>query len=367
MENRATLRNLNLLADYTEQLRSHPRLTYLFFELTEACNLCCAHCGSWASPECKKMLTFAQVRRVLDRVAQAYPPQQIMICLTGGEPLLHPAFLEIVTYARSLGFHCGVTTNGTLITPEYARRLRESRIDSVTVSLDGLRAQHNRLRRRPWAFDQAVEGIRNLVSQAGDAITTQVTTVVHRDNFPELEKIFDLVTSLGVHSWRVVNIEPIGRALDHADLLLTPEELQHLLLYIREKRFDPHVQMDVTYGCSHYLTPRLENMTRDGYFICGSGVYVASILCNGDIYSCLDIERRPELVQGNIETDDFIDVWENRFQIFRMDRTQLCQECMACEDRRYCRGDSAHTWDYDRNQPLLCVKKMLSTMKEEPR
>lgn len=55
---------------------------------------------------------------------------------------------------------------------------------------------------------------------------------------------------------------------------------------------------------------------RKHYFICGSGIYVASILCNGDIYSCMDIERRPELLQSSIRTDDFVDVWEIVFKLF---------------------------------------------------
>jgi radical SAM protein with 4Fe4S-binding SPASM domain len=117
----------------------------------------------------------------------------------------------------------------------------------------------------------------------------------------------------------------------------------------------------VTYGCSHYLTEEFERTVRDNYFICGSGIFVASILCNGDIYSCMDIERRPELVQGNIYTDDFVDVWHNRFQIYRKDRSAACAMCRSCEDRTFCCGDAAHTWNYDTNEPLLCAKHVLNT------
>ena len=357
MQSSIKLRNLDTLAEYAVNLRLHPKLKFLFFELTESCNLCCAHCGSWASPERKKSLTFDQIQRVLIRTAQAYRAEDVMVCLTGGEPLLHPDFIKIVVCAKKLGFSCGVTTNGTLITVEYAQCLKDSGIDSVTFSLDGLEDMHNRLRGQPWAFQRTVNGIQNLVSAAASKMSIQVTTVIHRKNFSQLDEIFRLVTDLNVHSWRVINIEPIGRALDNPDLLLTTDEFLSLLNYIQQKRFDPHVQMEVTYGCSHYLTPELENMTRSWYFLCGSGTFVASILCNGDIYSCLDIERRPELIQGNIEVDDFVDVWENRFQAFREDRTQRCSICIDCEHRKFCRGDSAHTWDYENDRPLLCAKQ----------
>jgi radical SAM protein with 4Fe4S-binding SPASM domain len=78
----------------------------------------------------------------------------------------------------------------------------------------------------------------------------------------------------------------------------------------------------------------------------------------GDIYSCLDIQRRPELVQGNVYRDDFMDIWYNRFREFRRDRTDDCEDCRSCADRRFCRGDAAHTWDYEKKQPLLCPKQL---------
>lgn len=138
-----------------------------------------------------------------------------------------------------------------------------------------------------------------------------------------------------------------------------PSEYRKLFTFIKDKRYAYHVSMDVTYGCSHYLTFEWEREVRDYYFICGSGIYVAAILCNGDIYSCLDIERRAELVQGNIEIDDFIDVWENRFQSFREERTGRCEVCRECEDREICGADSMHTWNFDQQKPGLCMKHML--------
>ena len=135
--------------------------------------------------------------------------------------------------------------------------------------------------------------------------------------------------------------------------------------FIRNKRYDCYVSMDVTYGCSHYLTVEWEREVRDYYFLCGSGIYVAGILCNGDIYSCLDIERRPELVQGNIKTDDFVDVWENRFLPFRKDRTQTCRVCRECEDREFCAADSMHTWNFDEMEPGLCMKHILEIRADE--
>lgn len=113
--------------------------------------------------------------------------------------------------------------------------------------------------------------------------------------------------------------------------------------------------MEVCFGCSHYLSYEAEREVRDNYFICGSGIMVASILCNGDIFSCVDIERRPELVQGNILNDRFSDVWKNRFEIFREEKSDKCSECINCVEKEFCRGDSGHTWDYENNCPQFCI------------
>lgn len=351
-------KDLEQLAEYREQLCLHPKLTWLFLELTDACNLKCLHCGSCASPENRTFLPLEQIRKVLERVAETEDSSRITVCLTGGEPLLHPDFYEIVSCAVSLGFSCGITTNATLIDEEAARKMVRCGIGSVSVSLDGIRESHDWFRSAPGSYDRAVKGIRNLVQTLPGQMVTQVTTVVHKKNLHQLEQMYARIRELGVDSWRLVNLEPIGRALQHSELLLSGEEWKTLLSFIREYRYDIRVPVDVTFGCAHYLTTEYEREVRDHYFLCGSGIYVGSVLCNGDIYSCLDIQRRPELVQGNVYRDDFMDIWYNRFREFRRDRTDDCEDCRSCADRRFCRGDAAHTWDYEKKQPLLCPKQL---------
>lgn len=359
MSESVKIADMKRLAQYRDELYKSPQLTYLFFELTDACNLSCLHCGSAAGPQNKTYLPESSAKEVMDLVAERYPPEKIMICLSGGEPLMHPKFFEIVEYAKRKGFFCGITTNGTLIDNAVAEKMAECGMDSVTISLDGLKDTHDWFRNQKGTFERARRGIENLMEVASGRIGLQVTTVVHKKNMHQLEQLYDLVCQLGVGSWRVINLEPIGRALDNQELLLDAEELKQLFAFIRKKRYSSKVKIDVTYGCSHYLTEDYERTVRDNYFICGSGIFVASVLCNGDIYSCLDIERRPELVQGNVKTDNFIDVWENKFEEFRKDRCESSQLCKNCEDRIFCRGDAAHTWDYDSNQPMLCVRNML--------
>ena len=352
--------DMKSLSQYREYLYKHPKLKYLFFELTDACNLSCLHCGSNACPQNHTYLPVHLVKTVLSQVAEAFSPSSIMICLSGGEPLLHPSLFEIIKYAKKCGFSCGMTTNGTLIDQTISQKMIDSGIDSVTFSVDGLEDTHDWFRNKSGSFRKTMEGIQNLIQHANGNVITQITTVVHKRNFHQLDDIFRLACISGVDSWRVVNLEPIGRANDNSELLLDSIQFQQLLSFIQEKRYAIKTPIDVTYGCSHYLSVALERTVRDYYFLCGSGILVASILCNGDIYSCMDIERRPELVQGNVYTDNFVDVWHNRFQVFRKDRSAECSMCCKCEDRVFCCGDSAHTWNYTENKPIICVKKFLT-------
>ncbi len=339
---------MEAVAAYREQLRAAPRLRWLFFEITDRCNLHCRHCGSRCTAA-GRMLTVDEVRSTLQSAAPAKP----MICLTGGEPMLHPQFFEIADCVNAMGFAWGMTTNATLIDGAAARRLRQSGMSTVSVSLDGLEHSHDALRQQKGAWCLALRGLEAL-QNAG--FEPQVTTVLHRENFEEREALYALLCEMGIKSWRPINVEPIGRACEAGNLLLQPAQMRQMLAFIREKRFDPACPMEVTFGCSHYLGAADERMVRDHYFLCGAGTLVASVRSNGDICACLDIENRAELVQGNIHTDDFMEVWQNRFQVFRRDRTADSAKCTACEERFLCGGDSAHTWDFEKQEPLLCLQ-----------
>ena len=98
---------------------------------------------------------------------------------------------------------------------------------------------------------------------------------------------------------------------------------------------------------------------RDWYFLCNAGVYTASIMANGDIGACLDIERRPETIMGNILRDDFTEVWKNGFGYFRSGLSSRNEKCSSCDSREYCDGGSAHSWDYDRCEQQVCFKDIL--------
>ena len=337
------------------ELYEKPDLIYLFFELTRSCNEKCFHCGSSCAPGLGHGPDVEEFKAVLRDVKENLDYKRIQLCITGGEPLLYPGFAELLGYANDIGFRWGMTTNATLITKDVAQMLEDTGMGTVSVSIDGLRDTHDRQRGLKGGYDKAMRGIQNLIDQKAFR-HIQVTTVINHQNIGELDELYQILDQMDIDSWRVIGIEPRGRALDYPEMLLTPDDQRRLFSFIREKREN---QIPVNYGCSHFLGLEYEREVRDWFFYCGAGTHTAAIRINGDITACLDIEDRPEFVQGNIRTDKFSDVWLNKFQVYRKRLSSLCTECQECEYEKWCAGGSRHSFDYDNCKQRVCFKDIL--------
>ena len=134
---------------------------------------------------------------------------------------------------------------------------------------------------------------------------------------------------------------------------------KRLIDFIVQKRKKAK-KITISYGCAGYLGSGYEGKARDLLFNCNTGISTASILANGDIFVCPNVPRQAELVQGNVRSDNFCDVWENKFQILRDKNRSACGECTKCDDWDYCLGNSYHLWDFEEKVPKICHKKILA-------
>lgn len=351
------IRNLNKIAEYRKKLYKEPKLKDLFLEVTMRCNARCEHCGSSCGDKVvKNEISAEDLKKALHDIAQRYNPNDVLLNVTGGEPLVRKDLFEIMEYAVSLGFRWGMTSNGMLINDEILKKMEQTKMETISISLDGLKETHESFRKVPNCYDKIIENIKKMQKIPSIKIV-QVTTVANKKNLNELEELYKLMKDLNVISWRVINVDPIGRAKGNKDILLDSNDYLYLWNFIKEKREENII--NVEYGCSHYLDINYEKELRDTYFICSAGLFVGSILSNGDITVCPNVERRPEFVQGNIKTDNFVDIWENKFQIFRNENRTKCDKCAKCKKWKYCLGDSFHTWNFDDNKPNFCIKEVL--------
>ena len=139
--------HLEKLANYRDAILPNPPLKHLFLELTLRCNENCLHCGSRCTAESKvNELSLDEYKRILDEISYDFDVKSFMLNITGGEPLLRRDFYDIMDYANKLGFVWGMTSNGTLIDDEAAKRLYDCGMKTISVSIDGLENTHDFLR-----------------------------------------------------------------------------------------------------------------------------------------------------------------------------------------------------------------------------
>ncbi|MDO8609620.1 MAG: radical SAM protein [bacterium] len=321
------------------------------------CNFFCKHCGSSAGRKFfKGELTTKEIKDVFKDVADHYNPKKIMIAITGGEPLVRKDLFEVMEYVSSLGFPWGMVTNGFLVTKEIVQKMKKAGMRTVVVSIDGIGVIHDTFRGMKNAYEHAIRAVK-LLAEEKFLDDLQITTTIHKGNFHLLDKMYDEFSKLPITSWRVFNVDPIGRAEDNKNLLLDGPQLKKLLQFIKQKR--KKSKIDVTYGCAGFLGIEFEDEVRDHLFICNTGINTASILYNGDIFICPNVPRRKELVQGNVRKDSFSEVWEKKFQLFRdknRTKSKKCELCVFWED---CLGGSFHLWDFEKKQPKFCHYEMV--------
>ena len=95
-------------------------------EVTSRCNARCEHCGSSCGDFIPKdEITADELKRVLDDVASHYDASDVMIFVTGGEPLVRKDLFEIMDYANKLGFNWGMTSNGFLIDEKIVKKWKK--------------------------------------------------------------------------------------------------------------------------------------------------------------------------------------------------------------------------------------------------
>ena len=342
------LGELALMKNYKEQELINHRLIDLFWECTLTCNAKCKHCGS--SAEKKQYdgeLTTEEIKSAFKQIANDMDASKILINVTGGEPLVRKDLCEVMEYATNeLGFHWGMTTNGILLTEENIEKLRKANMETISISIDGIEETHNKFRGVPNSYQIIINNIKNL-KKAGYVKHIQVTTVFHKENINQMKELYQIMLELGLDSWRLVSMDPIGRANENDNLLLNGKEIKQLLDFIKSKKKDR--RLELTYGCPGFLGLEYEKEVRKQYFYCRTGINVASILYNGDLFVCPNVPRIKKLIQGNIKTDNFNDVWNNKYKEFRTKDRTKCDKCEKCEYWDYCLGGAYHTWNFADN------------------
>ena len=350
----------------------HP-LQQLFWESTLRCNVHCLHCGSdCSSSEVTPDMPAEDFLRVIDQsVTPHVDPHKVLIIISGGEPLMRKDLAQVGAALKQRGYPWGMVTNGLALTEKRFKELMAAGLRSIAISFDGLELDHNWLRQHPLAFEGATRAIKlaaqyrvqrgstvvqhssklsnterealNNIEQAlapaeqPNGLVWDVVTCVNQRTINQLDEMQQYLWSIGVRNWRLITIDPMGRAAENPELILTPEQHRQVLEYIREKRKEG---LHISYSCEGFM-PEYEMEIRDHLFHCAAGISIASILIDGSISACTSV--RGKYYQGNIYKDDFWEVWENGFEPYRNRKwMKKLEPCNNCKLFRYCEGGGMH-------------------------
>ena len=170
--------------------------------------------------------------------------------------------------------------------------------------------------------------------------------------------MLELLRAERVKAWRLFTIFPKGRAKTNAELRLTDEGLRELFGWIAKTRRELEGgDFLLQYSCEGYLPSAIDRQVRDEPYFCRAGINIASVLCDGAISACPNVSR--DLVQGNVRTDDFRDVWEHRFERYRERSWMKTGACTSCSEWKRCQGNSMHLWDSAEKHSVLCHDQVL--------
>jgi heme d1 biosynthesis radical SAM protein NirJ len=187
-----------------------PTGPVVIWNLIRRCNLTCQHCYAFsADHEYAGELGTAEVFGVMDDLKRFHVP---VLILSGGEPLMRPDLFEIAERAKAMHFYTGLSTNGTLIDAACADRIAATGFDYVGISLDGLRATHDRFRRLEGAFDRSLAAVR-LLRARGVKVGLRFTMTAM--NGHDLPALLQLMRDEGVDKFYFSHLNYAGRGNVH--------------------------------------------------------------------------------------------------------------------------------------------------------
>jgi len=360
----------------------------IVWDFTYQCNLRCKHCYENAGGKKRPELSTDEAKQALDILSRIAGIGLPALSFSGGEPLARRDFFELAAYAKKRIGYVSIASNGTLITKDAAKRIKDAGVGYVEISIDGATPQvHNDFRGMPEAFEMAMEGVKNCVEEGVD---TCIATVLHRDNLAELDKLIELSKQLGVRFMHF-NYIPTGRAKTYVELDLTPDERFHVLetigkeiigLYLQAKEEElkhgkSSVNVDRFFStCPQYasVTKELSQKCGEAFMVeahyaakkgvenvanflggCGAGRLYCCLEPNGDIKPCVFFPTNKDTVLGNILKDSFEKIWDAHPLLWKLRIRENLEDyivngkrvgCGSCQDRYICGGCRARAYSY---------------------
>lgn len=322
------------------------------WNMTQRCNLKCVHCYARSEDiSYDNELTHDQAIAMMDDLADFGVP---VLLFSGGEPLVHPRLVEYAQYAVSKGMRAVISTNGTLITREKAKILKDIGLSYVGISLDGLESTHDMFRGVPGSFKRAIAAIEHCQA-AGIKVGLRFT--INKRNVKDIPGIFDLLEEKNIPRACFYHLVYSGRGSEIAKEDLTHEETRQVLDLIMDRTKDLHNRnkpKEILTVDNHadgpYLYQRLlkEDPKRAAEVLellemnegNNSGRGIGCISWDGEVYPD-QFWREKSL--GNIKDRPFSQIWTDESNEFLMKmkekKKHVKGRCATCRWLDICAGN----------------------------
>jgi putative heme d1 biosynthesis radical SAM protein NirJ2 len=312
------------------------RPSLVSWNITRQCNLDCAHCyrDAQSRPDADELTTEQGIKLIGEIARVGFR----VLILSGGEPLMRKDVFQLIEAAREHGLRPVFGTNGTLITDEVARRLRDAGLARAGISLDSAdRDYHNELRGSDTAWERAIAGMK-ACREAGLAF--QVNTTVTRQNEDQLLRITDLARELGAAGHHVFFLVPTGRGRDIADEMVEARRCEQLLEALLNKQREIDIEIKPTCAPQFVrIAERLDVSTRF-HRGCLAGRTYCVITPNGEVQPCPYLP----IGVGNVREQSFEEIWRTAEVFHRLREAPLGGVCGRCRWGRRCFGCRARAY-----------------------
>jgi radical SAM protein with 4Fe4S-binding SPASM domain len=312
--------------------------TYAVWEVTLRCNQACRFCGTRAGRAGPDELDTSGSLELIRQLAELGVRE---VSMHGGEAFLRDDLYELVRAIREHGMAATMVTGGRGLSPEVARRMKDVDITAVSVSIDGPRDVHDRLRGNVGSFDHAIAALRHLEDVG---IAVGANTQVNRENLDELHALYESLRQHPLYGWQVQLMVPMGRAADEPGLWLEPYDLLELMPTLDELRHHADQDQIPLWAGDNigYFGPFEDALRGDRVpggcsSGCGGGVLAIGIEANGDIKGCSAMASEG-FVAGNVRTHALRELWDEAAELklsrcFEMGKLWgFCKTCYYAED-----------------------------------
>jgi Y-X(10)_GDL-associated radical SAM protein len=323
-------------------VHAHP--VHVVWEITLACNLKCAHCGSRAGKVRPAELSTAECFDVVDQLARLGTRE---ITIIGGEAYLRRDWTDIIARITSHGILASMQTGGRGLSEDRVRAAKEAGLGTCGVSIDGLEALHDEIRGVAGSFRSALHALELLRQYE---IPSGCNTQIGARTMPQLRGILHEIAARGAKGWQIQLTVAMGNAVDNDHLLMQPYQLLELMPLLAElhERGRRHGVAMVPGNNIGYFGPyehkwRLGNEEQH-WSGCAAGIAILGIEADGTIKGCPSLPT-VQFSGGNVRDMSIEDIWTYSREIrFSRDRQirELWGRCAGCYYADVCRGGC--TW-----------------------